>query len=333
MSPTAADGPPPNEIRSATAEQAPDDWQPPGSAGEVGAVQSIGTIAAPFLAGFSITLVGVIVATAHFAHGGIAELLLTGAALFMVGSMQFSLWARQNEVSPSFYDEWFPVATEKRVQYNKAEQATLKRKWEFWSGLTRSAYNAGILLLLAGLLTILLPPEGITLRTARGAAAGLAAAGLAAEYIWLIGARMQLAFITLPQWGPWRRRLAAAIWFAPGLAIAVAWLALGLILCGERGRACRANARCSLHSIGSLGFRRPGRPWSRAYAADGGLGFLVWAIGRVGLAGAYLILATAFSLTVVGVPAAAAAVRIIQLTLVGPESRFVIGRTATGRGR
>lgn len=66
-------------------EQTPDGWQPPGSAGEVGAVQSIGTIAAPFLAGFSITLVGVIVATAKFAHRGIAELLLTGAALLMVG--------------------------------------------------------------------------------------------------------------------------------------------------------------------------------------------------------------------------------------------------------
>lgn len=304
------------------AEQTPARWRPPMSAGAMGAVQSVGTTAAPFLAGFSITLVGVIVATAHFAHGGIAELLLTGAALLMVGSMQFSLWARQNEVSPSFYDEWFPEATEERVQYNKSEQTMLARKWQFWSGLTRMAYNAGILLLLAGLFTILLPPEGITLRTARGAAAGLAAAGLAAEYIWLIGVQVRLAFITLPQWGPWRRRLASAIWFAPGLAIAVAWLAMGLVLCGERGRACRANARCSLHSIGSLGFRTLGRPWSRVYAADGRFGFLVWAIGRIGLAGAYLILAIAFGLTVVGAPAAAASVCIIRLTLVGPGSRF-----------
>ena len=303
------------------------------SAGAMGAVQSVGTIAAPFLAGFSITLVGVIVATKNFAHGGVAELLLTGAALLMVGSMQFSLWARQHEVSPTFYAEWFPGATEERVEYYKAEQARLARKWRFWSGLTRLAYNAGILLLLAGLLTILLPPEGITLGTARGAAAGLAAAGLAAEYVWLIGVQVQLAFITLPQWGPGRRRLASVIWFAPGLAIAVAWLALGLVLCRDRGRACRANARCSLHSIGSLGFRRLGRPWSRVYSADRGLGFLVWAIGRITLAGAYLILAIAFSLTVVGVPAAAAAVGIIRLTLVGPESRFAAqlpGRPQSG---
>jgi len=55
----------------------------------------------------------------------------------------------------------------------------------------------------------------------------------------------------------------------------------------EDGQQCE-NARCSLHSIDSLGFGGVARPWrwSRVYSTGGGLRLLVWAIGRIGLTGA-----------------------------------------------
>jgi hypothetical protein len=161
-------------------------WGVPDDFGAAAAVQSIGTVAAPLLAGFSFTLLTLVVQNPDdFAEPGLTLLLFVAAGLAMIFTVQFGAWARLHEARPSDYREWWPDA-DKDAGLVQEHRDTLRTHTQ-WASLTRLSYNLGVLLLLAAVVFLLLPPgESVDLTTARGWAVAVALAGLVIEAGWML---------------------------------------------------------------------------------------------------------------------------------------------------
>jgi protein-S-isoprenylcysteine O-methyltransferase Ste14 len=161
-------------------------WDVPDDFGAAAAIQNIGTVAAPLLAGFSFTLLTLVVQNpGNVARPDLTLLLLVGAGLAMIFTVQFGAWARQLEARPSDYREWWPDADDDRGLVREHSRAA--RQHARWASRTRLSYNIGILLLLAAVVVLLLPPgDSVSLASARGWAVVVAIAGLLGEAAWLL---------------------------------------------------------------------------------------------------------------------------------------------------
>jgi hypothetical protein len=172
--------PPTDPFEADTAWDVPDDF------GAAAAIQSVGTVAAPLLAGFSFTLLTLVVQNPNdFAEPGVTLLLLVAAGLAMIFAVQFGAWARLHEARPSDYREWWPDADKDAGLVREHSDAL--REHAQWASWTRLSYNLGVLLLLAAVVFLLLPRgETVDLTTARGWAVAVALAGLAIEGWWML---------------------------------------------------------------------------------------------------------------------------------------------------
>jgi hypothetical protein len=92
-SPDRAEATPDISLETAASPLEPRSWSVPSPYGAPAAVDSLSTIAAPLLGGFSITLVGVVVqASEKFRFSSIALLLLTVAAVLLLLCVQCGFW-------------------------------------------------------------------------------------------------------------------------------------------------------------------------------------------------------------------------------------------------
>jgi hypothetical protein len=157
------------------------------------ASQSAGTVVAPLLAGFTITLIGLVVDTSasDIRYRNLALLVLTVAAALLIAAVQCAYSARQYLVRPDEITAWWPgfdalepkeytsgLALDRRVE--QLAHSMLHRRW---AARLRFAYNAGVVLVLAGL-AIVLVPSG-TVSTARLAAIAVAALAAVTELVWV----------------------------------------------------------------------------------------------------------------------------------------------------
>jgi hypothetical protein len=137
-------------------------WWRPAPFGHPAAIESLASIAAPLLAGFSITLIAVVgQAPQEFRWPGITMTILAAAASVLVWSVQCGFWTRQYAVSRADVYDWFgdfknDPGLEADIQ---AEQIKGGRLYRGWERRTRRSYAAGILLLLAGVATCVAPPQ------------------------------------------------------------------------------------------------------------------------------------------------------------------------------
>ena len=167
-------------------------WQTPTRYGAAEAVISMGTIAAPLLAGFSLAaFVQVFALSARDArYRDVAALLLLLAAVLLIHAVQATLWARQYQVTPAQLREWWPDADEQhRREMLKIEQAQHMASFKTWSRVARIAYDFGLLCLLAGLTVLAIPPASGN-PPARWAAVGVGAIAFALELSWVIASFM-----------------------------------------------------------------------------------------------------------------------------------------------
>jgi hypothetical protein len=166
---------------AATGAAEPWDWDAPFPYGFPAAVESSGSGAAPFLAGFTFALIGLILPdTGHFRHPGSALVLLSASAIAFIATVQCAFWARQYAVTPEDVTTWRP-------QYPRARQVALQRlhqlAFRIWARRANRSYRAGIMLLLAGVGLALVPPGSIS--AARGAAIGVIGIGFVGELLWM----------------------------------------------------------------------------------------------------------------------------------------------------
>jgi hypothetical protein len=143
-------------------------------------------IAAPLLAGFSLTLAGVIAAgPAQFRWPGADLAVLVIPVVLLVACIQFGFHARSHLYSAADVRDWRPDFIERHEPALKLQQAADYEKWCQWERRGRFAYNAAIVVLAIGVAMVMAPPMHGSEPAWRWAAAGIALAAGAAEATWI----------------------------------------------------------------------------------------------------------------------------------------------------
>jgi hypothetical protein len=157
-------------------------------------------VAAPLLAGFSITAIAAVSASSDkFRWPGAALLALTLAAILLVTSLQFGFRARSYLYSGEDVASWWTRDEMDRRLENLAQtQRDDFELWMRWSARARGAYNLGIVVLAIGIAAVLAPPHSTEQSQAafRWIAAAFAAVGALGEFCWgtipVVNRRLQL---------------------------------------------------------------------------------------------------------------------------------------------
>jgi hypothetical protein len=166
-------------------------WVTPILYGEAEALNSMGTIAAPLLAGFSLAAVvlTVTIKPSDARWPDAALLLFMLAAVVFVTSVQAMFWARQYQANPSEILAWWPDAERsERLERLRDEQKWHAAGFRMWANRARAAYGVGLLCLLAALTILAVPPESHGQGSAlRWVAVAVGGAAFIAESIWITG--------------------------------------------------------------------------------------------------------------------------------------------------
>jgi hypothetical protein len=171
----------------------PRPWSAAPQLGTDRAYQAVGEVAAPLLAGFSVTLIGVVAQDpTALRWPGAALLALTVAAVLLLTCVQAAFFARQNFWTRDDLLQWYvEEPPEPLLGAFKAMQATAISRWLRWIGRARAAYNAGLTVLLVAVALVLAPPIDYgtkhvvgTEAALRWIAFGFALACAAAEIVW-----------------------------------------------------------------------------------------------------------------------------------------------------
>jgi hypothetical protein len=164
-------------------------WDVPYPLGQSAAIESMGSVSAPLLAGISIALATLVIsAQTSFAHPNLTLFLLTAATLALLGAVQCTFWARRFLVTPAELAEWWGSDLEHadRLEAVRQEQRNLKRDHEKWAQRAARYYNLGILAFLLAVPVLLVPVGGLAQATdMRLGGFALALAGLLCELLWI----------------------------------------------------------------------------------------------------------------------------------------------------
>lgn len=173
-------------------------WETPALYGEAEALNGMGTIAAPLLAGFSLAaMVGTLTISPSEARWpDVALLLFMLAAVLFVAAVQAMFWARGYQASPPEIQAWWPDATDpQRLAQLQREQKRHTAGFRMWSNRARVTYSAALLCLLAGLTMLAVPPGSYgNAAISRWLAVAVGAAAFIAESLWVMGS------FTNPRW-------------------------------------------------------------------------------------------------------------------------------------
>jgi hypothetical protein len=178
-------------------------WAKPRPLGYSAAMDSVGTVASPLLAGFALASVVVISDDArNFRWPGAGILALSVAAIFFLGALEATFNARRYIWSPADVADWWPkfTAVPEAAKKLRAEQIEAFARWTRWIAWARRMYNAGLLALLLGLSSAIPPPPGNETEAAlRWVAASAVSAAFVVELIWMInGATVRSSGVRQP---------------------------------------------------------------------------------------------------------------------------------------
>jgi drug/metabolite transporter (DMT)-like permease len=152
------------------------------------ALENLGTAAAPLLAGFSFALIGLLLDKSDVMwEPNLALLLLVLSGILLIYAVQFAFNARRFQVPPGDYLAFLEIAA--ADSFPESELRKLQAGWRdqhaVWANRARRAYNAGIVVLLAGVGIVLVPKAGPGhMPPLRVAAVTLALLGAAIEISW-----------------------------------------------------------------------------------------------------------------------------------------------------
>lgn len=168
-------------------DERPQRWHWPAPLGYGEAINQVTTVAAPLLAGFALTFIGLVL-SASVRWPGLSLLVLTLAASALVASLQFGFHARRHLYSAEDLHAWVQTdaSTAEVTRYWQGVQERDLAYWRRWSHRARWTYNGGIVLLAAGVALALAPPNSVGGIDAvfRWSAAGIAALAAGSEGIW-----------------------------------------------------------------------------------------------------------------------------------------------------
>ena len=140
----------------------------PGRYGYAEALQSAGMTVAPLLAGFTITLLGLLVNTSSggIRYRNLALVIFAGAIASLLAAIQCAYEAREFAATPAQIESWWPGiedaadAGEVDMWWElRAEQRAHQSLYNLWAKRFRVVYHLGVVLLLVGLVVVLIPPN------------------------------------------------------------------------------------------------------------------------------------------------------------------------------
>jgi len=157
------------------------DWDGPFPLGQANGADSAGSVAAALFAGFSLTLIGLIVPDKMpFRWPGYGLLLLAAAAVLFIASVQCAFWAKEYAITPEDLDKWYPdMSRRDKIAYQRGHQLNFRR----WVRRMNTSYRLGILFLLSGM-AVALVPKG-SLGTQRAAVIAVIGLGFVVEVLWI----------------------------------------------------------------------------------------------------------------------------------------------------
>jgi hypothetical protein len=166
---------------------------PPAPLGLSNAYQAVGEVAAPLLAGFSVTLIGVVAQGPESLRWPAAVLIaLTVAAALLLACVQFAFYSRRSYWTRADLLQWFAEEpAEPLLTAFKEMHVRHIADWTMWRERARFTYNAGLVVLSVAVALVLVPPHRYgphplsTVESGlRWAAAALAAGVGVAEAVW-----------------------------------------------------------------------------------------------------------------------------------------------------
>lgn len=176
-------------------------WVTPYLYGEAEALNNMGTIAAPLLAGFSLAAMAqtLTITKGQTRWPDAALLLLMLAAVLFVTTVQAMFWARGYLASPQQIKEWWPDADDtERMKLLRREQKLHAAGFRMWSNRARATYSVALLCLLAALTLLAVPPESHEQSPVlRWLAVAVGTAAFIAEAVWIMGSFKN------PRWMAW----------------------------------------------------------------------------------------------------------------------------------
>jgi hypothetical protein len=198
-------------------------WNYPVPYGGPAAIEGMGLIAAPLLAGFSMALVVLVIDKYNeLRFPDWALLLLVLAAVLLIMSVQFTFSARSYFVTPDQLKEWWPdLGDERRWKQQRPAQWRYYDRYQMWAGRARRSYNAAIMVLLLAISVVLVPkPEhAVSVSRARWISIAIPLGGVLFELFWmwsdLRGRRRQGWSDRLKRVVPWFARLRSGQWLEP----------------------------------------------------------------------------------------------------------------------
>lgn len=163
-------------------------WPIPGFYGSADAVQEMGTVAAPLLAGFAITVATLVVTSANSLRWpGACLVAAVTASVMLLVSVQLTFWARQALVTPAVVREWWDdVDTVDGRAARVREMGGFVRVHRWYAAGARHAYDLGIALLLLAVTLLLLPTDHARQPALRWAAVGVSALATLSEALWTL---------------------------------------------------------------------------------------------------------------------------------------------------
>ena len=174
-------------------------WETPYLYGEAEALNSMGTIAAPLLAGFSLAAMvqTITIRTSEARWPGVALLLFMLAAVLFVIAVQAMFWAREYQTNPQEIKDWWPDAEDpERLKQLRREQKRHAAGFRMWSLRARVTYSAGLLCLLAALTILAVPPESYEQAPFwRWLAVAVGSAAFIFEIVWITGSFTSLKWL------------------------------------------------------------------------------------------------------------------------------------------
>jgi hypothetical protein len=167
-------------------------WPAPGYYGGAEALQVMGTVAAPLLGGFAITVATLIVTSADATRWpGPAVIFAVLSAVALLTCVQLTFWARQAVVTPSIVRDWWDdVDTVAGRTARVREMKAFHRVYHWYAKGASLAYDSGIVLLLIAVALVLAPNADTRQSGPRWVAVGVAFLAVASEIVWTVVKRL-----------------------------------------------------------------------------------------------------------------------------------------------